>query len=502
MHSKSKLALAIITSPGAAFEEIIQRRLLGTAFTLVAITGVVSMISAFVRISALGPAQYFALGKDNPLTWLGLYLLYALAMQRLLLWVGSDIDYPTVLLILGWSHVLLLLHQIAATVWSTTVALGGGNRILIQALDALRLGLPLWYILVVGIGVQIISRAPLSRGIMTYFVVAAAATIALDYTYGKARIAPFEHGLPGLAMTAFRLTPMYPDPLLTAPDQLPKLAAAVIGLVLGLWHMAKSLGWDSWKRNYRISGVGTAGLVCLGIYTFALYKTDYYGKLLSAQQLYDLGKFHQAAAKMESLLPIIKDNVSLMFDLADTYYVANDPDRSIRTYNKLLALIRSAKLGKDESKTLARPYSGIGAAYDLQGNYDQALRYFKLSVKAWPEFRDPWVRMAITYSRIGDYKKAIEYGEHATKKLGSRAAVVYVALVQSYAQVEDVKRAEAAFKKLRLLNGSLAKKIGNNVDDWKNAVAKLSPQDLKYPLERQPAPMPKQLQRNRANKQK
>lgn len=500
MHSKPKLALAIITSPGAAFEEIIKRRLLGTAFVLVAVTGAVSMIGAFARTSAVGPAEYFALGKDNPLTWLGLYMLYALAMQRLLRWVGSEIDYPTVLLILGWSHVLLLVHQIAATIWSATIALGGGNRILLQSLEALRLGLPLWYLLVVGIGVQIASRAPLSRGIMTYFVVAAAATIALDYTYGKARIAPFEHGLPGLAMTAFRLTPMYPDPWLTAPDQLPKLAAAVIGLVLGLWHLAKSLDWASGIRNRRVAGVAAIGLACFGIYTFALYKTDYYGKLLSAQQLYDLGKFHQAAAKMESLLPIIKDNVSLMFDLADTYYVADEPDQSIQTYNRLITLIKKAKLSKYESKTLARPYTGIGAAYDLQGKYDQALRYFRLSAKAWPEFRDPWVRMAVTYNRIGEYKKAIESGEHATKKLRSKAAVVYVALVQAYAQTKDIKKAEAAVKELRRLNESLAKKIGNNPNDWKNAVAKLSPQDLKYPLERQPAPAPKQPQRNQAKK--
>jgi tetratricopeptide (TPR) repeat protein len=500
MHSKSKLLLAIITSPGAAFEEIIQRRLLGTAFALGAAVGAVSMIGAFARVYAVGPAQYFALGKDNPLTWLGLYMLYALAMQRLLRWVGSDIEYSTVLLILGWSHVLLLLHQIAATVWSTTIALGGGNRILLQLLDALRLGLPLWYLLVVGIGVQIASRAPLSRGIMAYFVVAAAATIALDYTYGKARIAPFEHGLPGLAMTAFRLTPMYPDPWLTAPDQLPKLAAAVIGLVLGLWHLAKSLGWTLDTRNRRVASVAAVGLVCFGIYTFAIYKTDYYGKLLSAQQLYDLAKFHQAAAKMESLLPIIKDNASLMLDLADTYYVADEPNKSIQTYNKLLTLIKKARLGKDEYKTIARPYTGIGAAYDLQGKYDQALRYFKLSVKAWPEFRDPWVRMAITYNRIGDYRKAIESGDYATKKLGSKAAVVYVALAQAYAQTKDIKRAETAVKKLHLLNKSLAKKIGDKPQDWKNAVAKLSPQDLKYPLERQPAPAPKQTQRNRAKK--
>jgi len=489
-HSKLKLALGVLTSPGAAFDEILRRELLGTALVIVAITGAVSTIGAIGRALAVGPIQWFALGKDNPLTWIGLCTLYALALQRLLKWLGTEIGYRTSLTIVGWSHVVLLVHQFAGVAWSFLAMSGAQNQTLSQFLDALRMGLPMWYLLLVGVGVHRASGAPLSRGVMSYFVVIAAATIALDYTYGKARIAPFQNGLPGLAMTAFRISPMYPDPWLTAPDQLPRLGAATAGLALGSWHLAKALGLAASVRKRATAVVTLVGLVCFLAYTAIVYTTDYYGDLVQAQRLHDLDKFEASARKIESLLPIIKDNAALVLDAADVYYVAGKPDRAIRHYNQFLRLVQSASLRKDDRRRLAQPHSGIGAAYDLQGKYDDAIRQFRKAAREWPEFRDPWVRMAVTYNREGSYKKAVDAGEHAVRKLGSEAAVAQVALVQAYARTGNLRKAQDAYKALADRNEELAERIGKTPEDWNDAVTRLTPRDLRFPLEKEAAPSP------------
>lgn len=489
-HGKLKLALAILTSPGAAFEEITQRKLLGTAFTLVALTGTMSMIGAIARGLAVGPAQWLALGKDNPLTWVGLFMLYALALQKLLKWLGTETDYITTLLVLGWSHVILLIHQTAGTVWSFASLAGVHNPTVMQTFDALRMALPIWYVIVAGTGIQTACRVPLARGIMSYFVVAAIGAMAFDFTYGRSRLAPFAQGLPGVMMTAMRLTPTTPDPWLTAPDQLPKLAAAVLGLTFGTWNLAKALAWDPAKRTRLVAAAGVVGALVLGIYTLSIYKTDYYGRLASAQQLYDLDRFSESAKKLETLLPMMKGNAALMLDIADTYYLAGNGDRSILYYNKFLDVARKLKLSKEDSKGLAQPLSGIGAVYDMQGKNDLAIKQFEEASRTWPEFRDPWVRLAVTYDRMGDYPKAIESGEHATKKLGSKAAVAYLALAQAYAQTGDEKQAKAAADEVRNLNKDLADTMGKSPSDWKTAVTRLTRKDLKSPLERQQAPAP------------
>jgi len=487
-HSRLKLALAIMTSPSAAFEEITQRKLLGTAFLIVALTGFVSMIGAIARAMAMGPVQWLALGKDNPLTWVGLYMLYAFALQKLLKWLGTETDYMTILLILGWSHVVLLIHQVAGAVWSISALYEVQNSTMMQILDALRLALPIWYLIIVGTGVQATCRIPLSRGIMSYFVVATAAIIAFDFAYGRARLAPFIVALPGLASMAFRLTPMYPDPWLSAPDQLPRLGAAVLGLILGIWNLAKPLGWDVAKKTRMLTAACIIGISTFGIYTLIIYETDYYGKMAHAQQLYDLDKFPEAAKKLEALLPILNDNAALLLDIADTHYLAGNNSRSIEFYNKYIALARKAKHDKHDNKALAHPYSGLGAVYDIQGKRDLAIKKFEAAQKAWPEFRDPWVRMAVTYDRMGNYIKAIESGEHATKKLGSEAPIAYIALAQAYAQTGDQKQAKAAMDKAKDLDEDLAKKIGNSIVYWKIAVNILTTRDLKYPLEKNPVP--------------
>ncbi len=236
MHSIPKLALAIFTSPAAAFEEILERKLLKAAVVIVVVTGAVAVIPAAIAGAKTGPVQLFTLGKQNPIAWLGLCMLYAFALQKLLKWIGTEIDYAALLTIMGWSQLTLLLAQVITTAGVLAGVTGGSSEALSSFVSAAGLALPIWYAGLVGVGIRAESDAPLARGVMTYVVIEIAAVIAFTITYGTALLGPFQDTLPGISKTAGAIV---------NSDQSPWLAAGVIGLVLGFWQVGKSLGWDA-----------------------------------------------------------------------------------------------------------------------------------------------------------------------------------------------------------------------------------------------------------------
>ena len=483
MHSRAKLALAVLTSPGAAFEEILERRLLGTGLVIVAVAGALSCVRASLAASALGPVHYFALGRHNPLAWFGLFLLYALALQKLLKWIGTEIDYVRLLIIMGWSQVALLASQALVTIGGAAALSGAPAGTVLQFLDAVSQVLHIGYVALIGIGIHVATSAPMARGIMSYVVIWLAAWIAFAFTYTNSRLKLFATALPGVAIVAQQVA---------EADAVPWLAASVFGLILGLRQLGKELGWEGGRRTRLAATVGLIGAAVFGGYLYGFVKTDYYGRLIAAQRDYDLDKFDRAAFQLRSLIPASRYTAAgLTLDVADIYYLAGRSALSIRYYKRFEDMVRKAKLGKDEGERLARPLSSIGAVYDLDGKYDLATKQFDAAAKAWPEFRDPWVRMAITYDRMGNYKKAVETADHAIKKLGSGAAVGYIALAQAYARMGDAAKAKAAYEELKRIDDELAKRIGDKPGDWKDAVGKLTAKDLKLPLEKEVAPAPK-----------
>jgi len=483
MHSRAKLALAVLTSPGAAFEEILERRLVGTGLAIAACAGVLSCVRAALAASVLGPVHYFALGTYNPLAWFGLFLLYALALRKLLKWIGTEIDYVKLLIIMGWAQIALVIVEALAVVGGVVTLSGSSNVTTTQFIDAASAVLQIGYAALIGVGIRVATGAPTSRGVMSYVVTAFAAVIAFGVTYGNARLKLFTDALPGVAEAAQQLA---------ASDSTAWLGASAVGLVLGLIRLGKELGWEGGRALRLAVTAGIFGAAAFGVYLYTFVTTDYYGRLLAAQRDYDLGRFDRAAREITLLIPISKySSPGLTLDAADVYYLLRRSEPAIRYYRKFEAMVRKANLGKEEGRQLARPLSGVGAVYDLDGRYDLALKQFEAARKAWPEFRDPWVRAALTYNRIGDYKKAVESARHAVGRLQSKAAVAYVALAQAYARLGDAAKAESAYRELKKIDDELAAKIGTRLDDWKNAASKLTPQDLKFPLEKEPAPQPK-----------
>ncbi len=482
-HTRAKLALALFTSPRAAYEEILSRRLVGTGLVFVASAGALFCIRACLAASVLGPLHYFAAGKYNPITWFGLFLLYAWATQKLLKWIGTEIEFDRLVTIMGWAQISLTLVAVASILGLVPSLSSDSAKTVSQFTDAVSAVLQIAYVVLIGIGINVATRAPIARGIMTYVVVYFAGTIAFGITYGNSRLKLFADALPGIASVAQQVA---------ASDGTPWLAAAAFGLYIGLRDLGRTLGWQSGTTVRAASSAALVGTLAFGVYLFVFLKSDYYGRLINAQRDYELGKMARTVRELEALVPASKyASAGLILDIADIYYVSEKPSLARKYYRRFETLVREAKLAKEEKrKQLARPTSGIGATYDQEGNYATAIRQFDKAVKLWPEFRDPWVRLAVTYIRFGNHKKALEYAEHAVKKLNSEAPVVYVAMVQAYANLNNPTAAEKAYKEIKRLDDHLAERIGKTMSDWTKATEKLTPKDLKFPLEKEVVPHP------------
>ncbi len=491
-HSKAKLALAIITSPGAAFEEIHRRKLLGTALVISLIAGALSAVPVIITVMSGERVQALMLGKSNPVAWLGLTLLFAFVMQKLLKWIGTEVEYVGLLTLMGWSQVTLIIVQLAMAVLSYSQSLATTPMFSVNFAFAILATASLGYVFLMGLVVHTLAGAPKARGVMAYVVVLFAAAIGFSQTYVTAKISPFADALPGVASTAR---------LIAGADQTPWAVASVVGLVLGTIVISRALQWPAEKVRMNATAAGLIGVAMLGIYLNMVYKTDYYGKLRKAHESYIHEKYTSAAAQMEALLPVIKDNYSLMLDAADANLLANQDKKALELFERAAEPVKHGDV-PDKKQWLARLYVGEGSALYAMGDYDGALGKFEQAKKQWPEFREPWVRMAVTYDRMGNYDKAVSAGNYAVQNLGSKATVVWVALAEAFANKNDEVQAATAITMVRSSDERLADRIGKDLEDWKNAVSKLSRMELGFPLEKELAAEPEKAEKSKDKKKK
>ncbi len=479
MHSRARLALAVITSPAPAFEEILNRKMLGTGFIFVLAAGTLSGIAAVLRAVTQGPLEYFSLGHYNPITWFGLFLLYALALWKLLKWLGTEIEFVDLLIVMGWAQIALAASQLLITIGWVLVA-SGSTDTAAQVVQALGNVLQLAYVAAIASGIRVKTGVPLSRGVLSYVVVTVAASMGFAVLYARSRVDLFAGALPGIQSIAG---------IIAVSDTTPWIGASVIGLGLGTWHLANALSWDSRTRNVRTAAACLVGVIAFGWYLYAFSATDYYGRLIVAQRDYDNDKFSKAAVELRSMLPISEQAAdSLTPTIGGLYLLAQEPELSISYYRKLERSIRSAAdKVTDDIPQLTFPLAGIGAAYDQQGRYDMAIKQFKAAAKAMPESSDPWARLGVTYSRVGNYEEAIKAANKAIE-LDPESTVASVVLAQAYTAKGDSKKSATAIEAVTEADEDLAKRITKSFGGWKRAVSALTPKDLGFPLDRQPPP--------------
>lgn len=474
MSSKAKLMLSIFISPKTAFKEISERNLFGTAIAISFAAGTAACAGDIVRGIISGPIDLYAIGKDNPICWLGILFLYAWLTMKLLSWIGVRADYEKIITIMGWSQVMLVLSQIVAIVYVLASASQMPNQTLVNFLGSVNLMFLFWYVLSIGYGVCVLYNVSISFGLISYLVVASIGGELFGVAYNTLRMRAFESSLPGYA-TAQRII---------AAEQTPWLFAAVIGFIIFVLCLGSTFGWTKTKRRgAAIAVIVAGGLVSAG-YIYSICRADYYHTVLVSQQMYKRGNYKESADRLSKLLVISKDNQALILDLGDAYFLAGDNAKSLDYYQKLMNGFKNAA-GSSADIANAQTYSRIGAAYDMQGKYDEAIKSYEQSIKLWPQFKDPWVRMAVTYDKMGNYSKAVETGNHAVKEMDTDSVIAWVALAQAFAQTNDAKQTKAAIAMVVGKDPYLAKRIGETNDDWKNAVSKLTAQDLKFPLEKE-----------------
>lgn len=483
MHSKPKLALAIITSPTAAFEEILDRKLFGTALFIAALAGTLSAIPYFFTSIDQGILQLFMLGKNNPVVWMGLFFLYSAIMWRLLKWTGTQISFVTVLTVMGWAQVALVVSSVALIIGSIAALSSAPSAPVISLSRTIYMALNLGYLIIIGAGIRTATSTTIYRGLLIYITVWVSTIIAFSLTYTSARSAAFMSAPMGIKKAAGTVASV---------DQIPWMAAATVGLVLGAWLLSRELEWDKKRRNMAILGGGLAGLVLLGIYALIFINLDYYGRVLKAARLYDNDEYRAAALQMRSILPIAPDNAELMIDIGNTYYLASDDELAVRYYKRAIKTVKDAQR-PDENGPLAEAHNGLGMVYDIQGKYEAAIKEFDKATELWKTFRDPWIRRALTYNRIGEYDKAAKEANYALKDLDSDAAIAWLALAQAFTRQNDMTQAKTAIAMVRNRNEDLAKRIGDKAADWNNAIDKLTREDIKFPLDKELAPPPEKV---------
>ena len=410
MHSIPKLALTVITSPLTAFEEIIERRLLVPAAWMVGIAGVLAMLSATARAVTLGPEQLLVIGRDNPLTWIGLWMLYALIAWTLIRWLGSEIDYPTVLIVLGWSQVILIVHQALGLAWGISMASGiihDPEGYAVRFFSAAGTVLPIMYVLAIGRGLQATRRVSFAKGMLAYLIVAAVMVTSLEQWYASTLLAPFSVALPGVYTSAMRLAPnIYAasaDPWMQGMAQLVRVILGGLGLILGIWTLSKFEIWNTPKRNRLLAITTTVAVIGMGAYAYAWNSETYYSSLLSIQRLYSRGHRAEAARRIDRMIPRLGDSPLLIWgfsnkalllsDAANLYCMAAQPENSLRECARLIKLAQDHSPNHETQTVLsAQAFLEMGMAHDIQGNYSQALAMFDKAAYTYPKSAEPLVQ--------------------------------------------------------------------------------------------------------------
>ena len=408
-------------------------------------------------------------------------MLYAFAMQKLLKWLGTQIDYVGLLTLMGWSQIALVLvgaSQCAAALATnredTLARIGDAGTILFS----------IAYAALMGPAVAVLSGAPKARGILSYIVIHIVAYMGFSIYYTNNLVAGFAHALPGVEQSAR---------FFVSRDYMPWLGAAVVGFVIGVWQIGSALGWSQTRSRVNAAACGLVGLALFGLYWHAVSRNNYVNILARAQSAYVDGRYKAGARDLERVLKASKGNVWLMTDIANMYYLSGDDARSIHYSDRAARALRQQSITPDkQTRAILSVYKGI--ALDASGQYESALSEFQKAAKNWPEYREPPIRMAVTYVRLGKYDEAIEAGNRAVLKLGSKSPVVWVALLEAFARKGDTKQAAAAMANLAGNDKDLAKRIGSKPGDWRNAVDKLTRKDLEFGLESELAYRPERTE--------
>ena len=390
--------------------------------------------------------------------------MYCLIAWTLLRWLGAEIDYPTVLMVIGWSQVILIIHQALGLAWGILIASGSIHDYegyAVRFFSAAGTVLPIMYVLAIGRGLQATGRVSFAKAVLVYMIVAVVIVFGLEQWYASKLIAAFNGELMGLYTAACE----------SRADDIPWQRRSVgagngavregypgrAGADTGHLDAGQFEIWDSAQaqppagNDHCRCGGGNQRLRLRVEPEHVLSQSPGDTKTLFQRRLRrgspEDRPVHPAPRQQPAAGRGGSTNKALLIsDAADVYYIAGKPEwiaTGERSAHKIRAGICSEQ-GSRERTYPAQAYNAMGMAYDIHGNYNQALAMLDKVAKTYPALPEPWVRMAVTYDRMGNYKKAIDSANHAIKQLDSNAPVAWVALAQAFVNTGDKKQAGAA----------------------------------------------------------
>jgi len=132
-------------------------------------------------------------------------------------------------------------------------------------------------------------------------------------------------------------------------------------------------------------------------------------------ELYDQGKYAEAAAKFEEFIEKNPTVYQININIGNSYRELGEYDKAIEAYNKILEKVKAEKDSFEGDESAARALASIGEAYFKQGNLEQAGEYLKQAVDNFPEDEALAFNVGEIYFNQNEVDNAIEYFKLAVK---------------------------------------------------------------------------------------
>lgn len=451
-HSKSypgpaRIGLAVITAPRQAFEEILDRRLVLGGIAVAALAGCIQLLVVLFEHHYLRVGTLFELTMANPIAIVGKVFLIAYITYYVARLLGGDGNYTETLAVVGWSHVIMIL----------TYAVAVGS-VAVPALGSLVMVVPVWMVIVVGFGIQLVHSTTVVRGVLAHLI-ALMLFAVISMVFGK--------NVPTLQGSQL---PIFSEAAEVAAKFLPSVWMSAAGLIFGTLILARELERPEPQARALAMRVGVAGVVVAALSTYVIVTADPVGRVARAHYEYIRGEYSRAIEGYEWVLQRFPADLYAAVYLPHALYAAADDTAALKKYEELTA--------KPHGPLRMQGLLGIGAISLAEGDLEQA----EGKLMAALEFSkgEPNVWLAVTRMRAGNYSDATESAEESLKH--GRSGLAHLVLVDAYAATGKPEEADEHLQMLLELSPYLEERFGPLPEDWIGATASLTRDELKFPL--------------------
>jgi tetratricopeptide (TPR) repeat protein len=459
--SLAKLALGVIISPIATFDQILRRELVLPGLLIMVTAGTVAAIGVLLSFYYRSQGSLFELGSSSPTGELGALLIIALVVDGLARLMRGQGSYIQTLTVLAWANAV----RVAALLLSLSPALSAFSSVV-----------QLWAIVVSIIGVRKAHKFSGLRSVIAYLV----GLLVTATLYSLLR--------------SYYLTAAYPA---TAREVTSLAAASVPAQIVASWLCAAALvlaalalsrdDGAAYSSLRRLIGTFAAmGIAVAALTTGYAWKLDPVREVVRGTVAYqdqERPDPAQAAKHFRTALRYYPSDIQVELYLADSLSAVGDYQGAVKWYEK----VREDAGWRVWFEGLA--FTGIGTVRYLEGSYKAADDELRRAAKFWEGYAEPKARLGLVYLRLGKGKDAIGAANSAVKA-GDKGYLPQVVLAQAYTTTGDGKKAQEAIRNVGRINSELAGRLGAGPGGWSRAIDRLTPVDLRMPLEMPKVPLP------------